>query len=130
MTYLNTLLNARSTHIECCTCGIVFAVPENWRAKKQETGTYFFCPNGHCQCYSESDVVRAKKLLEEEMKRHMITLTRFNEAERAKQDITKELIRIKKRISAGVCPCCNRTFQQLARHMKTKHPEQAGRIFK
>jgi hypothetical protein len=22
----------------------------------------------------------------------------------------------------GVCPCCNRTFQQLARHMKAKHP--------
>jgi hypothetical protein len=24
------------------------------------------------------------------------------------------------------CPCCNRTFQQLARHMKAKHPEHAS----
>lgn len=31
--------------------------------------------------------------------------------------------RIKKRIAAGVCPCCNRTFQNLARHMENKHKE-------
>lgn len=31
--------------------------------------------------------------------------------------------RIKRRVSAGVCPCCNRTFQCLARHMATKHPD-------
>lgn len=30
--------------------------------------------------------------------------------------------RLRKRASAGVCPCCNRTFSQLARHMQTKHP--------
>lgn len=27
------------------------------------------------------------------------------------------------RVGAGVCPCCKRTFQQLARHMKCKHPK-------
>jgi hypothetical protein len=30
------------------------------------------------------------------------------------------------RVSAGVCPCCNRTFQNVARHMKTKHPDIAA----
>lgn len=24
---------------------------------------------------------------------------------------------------AGVCPCCNRTFSQLSRHMQSKHPD-------
>jgi hypothetical protein len=24
-----------------------------------------------------------------------------------------------------VCPCCNRTFQALARHMNSKHPTYA-----
>jgi hypothetical protein len=33
--------------------------------------------------------------------------------------------RIKNRISKGVCPCCNRTFQDLQRHMTTKHPDYA-----
>lgn len=27
------------------------------------------------------------------------------------------------RIGAGICPCCNRTFSQLARHMQSKHPD-------
>lgn len=30
--------------------------------------------------------------------------------------------RLKNRAKAGVCPCCNRTFKQLAAHMKTQHP--------
>ena len=35
----------------------------------------------------------------------------------------KELHSVKARVAHGVCPCCNRTFKQLARHMKTKHPD-------
>lgn len=31
--------------------------------------------------------------------------------------------RIKNRVSKGVCPCCNRTFANLAAHMANKHPE-------
>jgi hypothetical protein len=27
------------------------------------------------------------------------------------------------RIGNGVCPCCNRSFTNLRRHMTTKHPE-------
>jgi hypothetical protein len=29
---------------------------------------------------------------------------------------------MRKRIQSGVCPCCNRTFENLGRHMKSKHP--------
>lgn len=31
----------------------------------------------------------------------------------------------KNRIGKGVCPCCNRTFVELARHIATKHPDYA-----
>jgi hypothetical protein len=47
----------------------------------------------------------------------------------AKATIAKERrskARLKKRIKAGVCPCCNRTVSQMARHMKTKHPDYAS----
>jgi hypothetical protein len=30
--------------------------------------------------------------------------------------------RAKKRHAAAVCPCCNRSFVQLRRHMENKHP--------
>ncbi|HEX9950777.1 MAG TPA: hypothetical protein VGB53_03340 [Rubricoccaceae bacterium] len=42
------------------------------------------------------------------------------EAERQKRRAAAQKgahTRTKKRIAAGVCPCCNRTFQDLARHM-------------
>lgn len=31
--------------------------------------------------------------------------------------------RLKNRIAAGVCPCCNRSFQNVARHMAGQHPD-------
>lgn len=34
-----------------------------------------------------------------------------------------EAERLATRANHGVCPCCKRTFSQLARHMKTKHPD-------
>ena len=30
------------------------------------------------------------------------------------------------RVGHGVCPCCNRTFGDLYRHMSTKHPGYAA----
>jgi hypothetical protein len=33
------------------------------------------------------------------------------------------MTRIKKRVAAGVCPCCNRSFKDLARHMAGQHPD-------
>jgi hypothetical protein len=29
-------------------------------------------------------------------------------------------------VKHGVCPCCKRTFENLARHMKGQHPTFAG----
>lgn len=111
------------TEIVCGKCGIPFAVPEYWRAEKQQTGDGWYCPNGHGRAYTESDTEKYRKLLEQEKVRHQNTLSRLNKTELSEQKINKELGRLKKRVHAGVCPCCNRTFQQLARHMKTKHPE-------
>jgi hypothetical protein len=33
---------------------------------------------------------------------------------------------MKKRAVAGVCPCCNRHFRELERHMASKHPKYAS----
>ena len=34
--------------------------------------------------------------------------------------------RLKNRVGKGVCPCCNRSFANLKRHMASQHPEFAG----
>lgn len=111
------------TDMECGKCGIQFSVPETWRAEKQKTGAGWYCPNGHNRVYRESDEEKARKALAEERERHKSTLARLNEAQEAERKAQAEMKRIKRRASAGVCPCCNRTFQQLAKHMKTKHPD-------
>jgi hypothetical protein len=38
----------------------------------------------------------------------------------------KSKARLRKRIAAGVCPCCYRTVSQMAKHIKTKHPDFAA----
>lgn len=59
---------------------------------------------------------KANRLLKEEQDRHKRTLERVNEAERERD-------KLKRRVKAGVCPCCKRTFKQLVAHMKHKHPD-------
>lgn len=35
----------------------------------------------------------------------------------------RKLAKANRRASAGACPCCQRSFSNMARHMKTKHPD-------
>jgi len=119
-------VTVQMTEMACGECGIQFTVPEDWRAEKQRTGNGWYCPNGHSRVYRESDEERMRKALAEERQRHASTLARLNEAEASERKAQAEIKRIKKRTAAGMCPCCNRMFQQLARHMKTKHPNHGA----
>lgn len=42
-----------------------------------------------------------------------------------RQAAENERDRLKLRSKNGCCPCCKRNFQNLQRHMRTKHPEFA-----
>ena len=44
-------------------------------------------------------------------------------AERAKAQAELDKKRIEKRAKAALCPCCNRSFVSLARHIQSQHPE-------
>lgn len=109
--------------IRCSACGVHFGMPLFLQREHKKHGSTFYCVNGHARVYAESDVDVLKRQLEEEKKRYQSTLSRLNDAQRAAEKAATELKRAKKRAAAGVCPCCNRTFVALGRHMKTKHPE-------
>lgn len=104
------------TDIECCNCAIIFGVPDRWQKHRTQDKQQFFCPNGHPQSYSESVLDKVRR----ERDRAVQEQTRLAEENQAKE---KEIKKLKKRASAGTCPCCTRTFSNMARHMKTKHPE-------
>lgn len=115
----------------CCVCGVVFAVPDYLIRARRNDGKSLYCPNGDSLSWRETEVDRVRKKLDEQTRAATQMAERAAQAERAEQEATfarinaeKALRRHQKRTAAGVCPCCTRTFQNLARHMKTKHPEE------
>lgn len=92
---------------ECYKCGVVFAVPESFQNKRRQDGSEFFCPNGHGQVYTETEVMRLR--------------AKLDQAEAAKERAEHKIERMKIRIHAGICPECHRHFDNVQRHMQSKH---------
>lgn len=118
--------------LTCYKCGVAIVVPRHFIEERKQDKGEFWCINGHAQAFVESSVDRLKKELAEKDK---ALANERKRAEWARQDLRNEqrshaatkgqVTKLKKRTAAGVCPCCTRTFQNLQRHMKTKHPEYA-----
>lgn len=111
------------TEITCGICGGVYAIAENLRATRYEQGGFWHCP--YCQGswgYVTSENDKLKKQLAEERARKDRALADANVNRELRIKAENSLQRIKKRVNNGVCPCCHRTFKQLAAHMKSKHP--------
>lgn len=112
------------TKVELVCCGSIMMIPSFMDAKWREDGRKFYCPicRGELS-YRTSRVAKleaANKRLEEERDR----ARRSAEFERnSRIAVQGHLTRAKKRAAAGTCACCKRTFSNVARHMKTKHPE-------
>lgn len=119
---LQTVLRIKTT--ECITCGCVIGMSAemyDWRLRDHSR---YYCPNGHYQNFvGESDVAKAQRELREERERHQRTLTLKNGADESLRRADAAKVRLQRRIKAGTCPCCKRTFKQLAAHMHAKHPE-------
>jgi hypothetical protein len=101
-----------------CWCGIQYAIPEQLEQHKQR-GNSIHCPLGHQTQYVRS---MADELAEAK-RRAQATRDLLDQEQRSHAATRGHLTRQKKRVAAGVCPCCTRNFQNLARHMANKHPE-------
>jgi hypothetical protein len=114
MTYTETLL---VTH---CWCGIALAVPENLHAyAKRHKGKEIYCPLGHTFVYTDT----FEEKYEREQRAHRATRDLLGVEERSHVATRGHLTRARARAAAGVCPCCHRSFENLARHVKSKHPD-------
>ena len=117
----------------CCSCHIRFAMPYSFQKRcREDSKVLFCCPNGHYQHYSGEQTEReALRRERDRLKQQAARLE--DEAREAREDADAAkrqaaafkgvATRIKNRVQHGVCPCCNRTFQDLARHMKSQHPD-------
>lgn len=118
--------------VNCGECGGVYGILEQVREQKHRDGACWACP--YCRTrwgYSgKGENARLKRELKQKQRALDIQRkrtewakeeARHNERRRRAEKAAKT--RIKNRIANGVCPCCNRTFKQLAAHMKNKHPD-------
>ena len=99
------------------------ALPANLVRTAKENGSSLFCPaTGHTFAW-DSDNKKLRQQLDRERTRLGALQDQLRAAQSQTSDLKSQLTRERKRAAAGVCPCCNRSFVQLARHMKTKHPD-------
>lgn len=132
MSGLNLLNQAtvQLSRVDCARCGIVFGISEQFESKRRDDHQEFYCPNGHRQWYPhETEAERLRKALEQ-TKKVNAAITADLQNVRAERDhhwierkkTNTRMRHLKERVKHGVCPCCHRTFKQLARHMELKHP--------
>jgi len=107
----------------CPSCYVLYAVPKVMTERKERDGGDWYCPNGHAVKYSEPESTKLRRerdLLRQQLAEKDDEIRNIRNQRNAE---TAKLANLQKRSAAGTCQCCHRTFSQLARHMKTKHPE-------
>lgn len=116
--------------IECCNCGMLFGMTADFNRRRHEDKGFFHCPQGHPQSYTKSEVQKLKDELQRERaakdQAKADAQWQRDQRERAEKtsiNLRGQITKVKKRIGNGICPCCNRHFSNLVRHMDCKHPE-------
>lgn len=113
----------------CCNCGVAFGIPSDLqRVLRADPNKYFYCPNGHSQHYSKSTADKLREQIESEKNDHKRQMEQLQNKFLDEMNNRLKLEKQLKRIHKGVCPCCNRSFQNLKQHIETKHPELATKI--
>lgn len=129
--YIETAIHV----IECATCSIDFGIGADFMRRRIQDHATFYCPNGHSNHYpgpskqekrlaqAERELDAARSLAQREARRRERAEAQARTADYQRRAAKGQLTKTKKRIAAGVCPCCGRTFQNLARHMAGQHPD-------
>lgn len=116
--------------IETCWCGMVHGVPVELvqhQRRQFDDGLKprdIYCPLGHAWVPAGKTGLARER---DARRRAEASLTAMRDqlyAERKAHASTKgKLTKTRKRAQAGVCPCCKRSFVQLARHVRSQHPD-------
>lgn len=117
----------------CVECKCEMLIPDAlYEAARCNPDIYFYCGFGHPQHYSKTPRERSEDALRRERDRLTQRLAEKDDTIRMERERTAaterqlyaargRITKIKNRVGHGVCPCCNRTFADLQRHMNSKH---------
>ena len=117
---------------DCPSCGVDFAAPARLLRQRREQGGDFYCPNGHVLKFTETEIDKLRKRtksldaqLTSSRDQQRATRAELESAERSRSALRGVVTRERNRVARGVCPCCSRTFADLAQHMAGQHPGYA-----
>jgi hypothetical protein len=116
------MIGAEQVYFEmvvCCKegCHIPFMITTKHRAKLMETGDWFYCPNGHSQHYSPTELSKAKKEIERLKSEQEETVNWANRIQADKWKLEKQIADSKK----TECPHCKKKYLNIDRHIKRQH---------
>lgn len=109
--------------MECGECGTHYAMTAVMVRKRREDGQSFHCPLGHPRVFRETEVQKLRRQIEQNEKDLEWARAQRDRSDKRVISLKGQVTKIKNRIGNGVCPCCNRSFKNLQRHMSHKHPE-------
>lgn len=110
--------------VACANCGGPIVLSTHIYTRRREDHQGFYCPMGHHNYWPQDNKAdRLRKQLAEKERQLAYERERAATNFAAREKAERKAKRLEKRISGGACPCCNRSFVALSRHIKTKHPE-------
>ncbi len=126
--------NVQITTESCYLCGVIFGMEAEYLQHRLNDKKSFYCPNGHSQAYiGKTEAEKLREELEAEKKRTELANRRASNATERAQNLDRRLsaakgqqTKLKNRIANGVCPCCQRSFVNLQRHIAGQHPDFPG----
>lgn len=111
--------------MQCGTCGVWHTFPNTIWDHCYREGGHWTCPNGHSRGWAQGAEKEEKAVLRRERDRLAQDAARLHdeiaEQNRKIAEIQKKYQQVRQRAVSGVCPCCNRTFANVQRHMASKH---------
>lgn len=129
-------------NVPCYQCKVAIPMTAEVNEMLIQSHRTFYCiwghPNVYIQGESEADKLRRegdrlKQSIAEKDDAIARARTQRDEqaglrqtAERSAAAYRGQVTKIKRRVGNGTCPCCNRTFVDLARHMAGQHPTFAA----
>lgn len=101
-------------------CDQHFGMSRDFYDETQRKGIGWYCPRGHSRRWTGKTT---EQQLLDAGARETALADQLGAAVREAEAARFALIRDRHRFANGVCPCCNRSFENVRRHMSTQHPD-------
>ena len=110
--------------MDCCNCGVVFAMAEGLYDERHNKGGSFWCPNGHSQHFTEPETTKLKRLLKNAQSTAEWERRHREQTEHRLRATKGVVTKLRKRALEGECPFCGQHLRDLERHVARQHPNE------